>query len=575
MQCYDEKMSRKSSSSSQKDRNKKSDVKPQDKLSGKQRSWKTWKSEFEAFLAALRGENDIPLSYVIRDEEEITEEDLAKLKGPAKEVYDAPLQGTYFEIDNYQVFQHLRSQIVGSSAETHLETFTTTGDGRSAWLFLKMKYEGEDARNAAIAMARKEISSATWEKNIKNWTFDDYCLRHTRANNALLKYGVPVDGPSQVRAFLDGIHNHHMDSIKSNVMFIDDTKNDLGKAIIKFKDTSAALNIVSSGRNSNNDDYRRIGSASRGRNPGRGGNRDGKGQHGYKRPYEGSSNYRGGRGGRGRGKFQGRGRSEQPDDGLKMDKNILDQMSPKQRAAFYKGRDAIRAGDEPQTSSSRNIASATTNPAPVDSPNRDEISAVTDVPYSAASTSFGRAGNRSLQGGQNANQRTQGAISSGYRFVSSARRQQPNIALDYDKRARAEIDSRADTVCAGATFLALEESNHFCGVNGFHSDMAPIKDVPVATVATAYDDPITQETYILVFHEALYFGSSMEHSLISPMQLRHFGLRVDQTPKQYDRESLHGIAFPDQEDHQLVIPFQLHGCISYFPSRLPTQTELD
>jgi len=52
-----------------------------------------------------------------------------QVEGPAKEVYEAPLQGTYFDRDNYQVFQHLQSLIVGSSAETHIESFTTFGDG--------------------------------------------------------------------------------------------------------------------------------------------------------------------------------------------------------------------------------------------------------------------------------------------------------------------------------------------------------------------------------------------------------------------------------------------------------------
>jgi len=85
-----------------------------------------------------------------------------------------------------------------------------------------------------------------------------------------------VDGPSQVRAFLDGKQNHHMDGVKSNMMFNNESKGDFGKAIIKFKDPIAALNLVSSGRNTANDDYCRIGSASRGRNPGRGGQRDGQ-----------------------------------------------------------------------------------------------------------------------------------------------------------------------------------------------------------------------------------------------------------------------------------------------------------
>mmetsp|Transcript_18824 Transcript_18824/g.26697 ORF Transcript_18824/g.26697 Transcript_18824/m.26697 type:complete len:167 (+) Transcript_18824:143-643(+) len=71
------KMSRKTSSSSQKDRNKKSEVKAPDKFNGKQRNWKSWKAEFEAFLAAIRGENDAPLSYVIGDDDDITQDEMA------------------------------------------------------------------------------------------------------------------------------------------------------------------------------------------------------------------------------------------------------------------------------------------------------------------------------------------------------------------------------------------------------------------------------------------------------------------------------------------------------------------
>ena len=566
------KMSRKSSSSSSKDRSKKSDVKAPEKFNGKQRNWKTWKAEFEAYLSAIRGENGTPLSYIIRDDDDMTEEQLDDLEGPAKEIFEAPLQGTYFERDNYQVFQHLRTQIVGSSAETHIESFERKSDGRNAWLFLKTKYEGEDARNAAIAIARKDISSASWERNLKNWSFDDYCLRHTRANNTLSKYGVPVDGPSQVRAFLDGIHNHSMDGIKSNVMFDSETKGDLGKAIIKFKDTTSALNLVSSGRFSQ-EDHRRIGSASRGRGfQGRGGQRDGRN---HKRPYDHVSGHRGGRGGgrgyQGRGRYQsqpGRGRSEAPDDGLKLDKNVLDQMTPKQRAAFYKGREAMRAPDDALTQ--RSIAGVNTSIGQ----QADEISAITEAQanaqMNAASSQFGREGNRSLNNGS----RRQGAVLSGQRFISSARVTKSTPYYDYNKRARAEIDSRADTVCAGSTFKLLEESSQYCVVSGFHNDMAPMQNIPVATVATAYDDPVTQETYVLVFFEALYFGETMEHSLVSPMQLRHHGLRVDQTPRQYDSHSNHGISFPKDEEHDLFIPFHLHGCISYFSSRLPTDSEL-
>jgi hypothetical protein len=33
-----------------------------------------------------------------------------------------------------------------------------------------------------------------------------------------------------------------------------------------------------------------------------------------------------------------------------------------------------------------------------------------------------------------------------------------------------------------------------------------MKDVPIATVATAYDCPMTGRTYVLVINEAIYLG---------------------------------------------------------------------
>jgi hypothetical protein len=65
----------------------------------------------------------------------------------------------------------------------------------------------------------------------------------------------------------------------------------------------------------------------------------------------------------------------------------------------------------------------------------------------------------------------------------------------------------------------------------------------------------------------------METSLIPPAQLWNFGITVDVVPKQYsDGKSLHGIHHPDSNT---FIPFHLHGCISYFSTRLPTQEEID
>jgi hypothetical protein len=48
---------------------------------------------------------------------------------------------------------------------------------------------------------------------------------------------------------------------------------------------------------------------------------------------------------------------------------------------------------------------------------------------------------------------------------------------------------------------------------------------------------------------------------------------VDDVPKQYSNgRSLHGMHHPGED---IFVPFSLHGCISYFPTRLPAQEEMD
>jgi hypothetical protein len=142
---------------------------------------------------------------------------------------------------------------------------------------------------------------------------------------------------------------------------------------------------------------------------------------------------------------------------------------------------------------------------------------------------------------------------------------------DYNLRARAEIDTRADTLCAGSTFILFEATGKVVDVSGFHDSYEAIKNIPVGTCITAID--LEDETIIASFPQSLYFGDTMKTSLIPPAQLWDFGITVDVVPKQYsDGKSLHGIHHPDSN---VFIPFHLYGCISYFLTRLPSDKEIN
>ena len=142
---------------------------------------------------------------------------------------------------------------------------------------------------------------------------------------------------------------------------------------------------------------------------------------------------------------------------------------------------------------------------------------------------------------------------------------------DYIGRYRAEIDTQADTVCAGQGFALIHHTGRIANVSGFHSDIGAITGIPIAQIATAYDTA-EHETFILVFNEAFYFEKTMVTSLIPPQQVCDNGLVCDPLlPCQHSHHLIHGMEDPSSG---LRIPFQLHGCISYFPVRLPTEDKL-
>ena len=133
--------------------------------------------------------------------------------------------------------------------------------------------------------------------------------------------------------------------------------------------------------------------------------------------------------------------------------------------------------------------------------------------------------------------------------------------------AKCELDTRADTICAGKNFRALELTGQTCEVSGFHQSFDSLKNVPIAKAATAYTLE-TGETVILVFNEVLFFGNQMDHSLINPNQIRAYGIDVSDNP--FDKDKDFGI------DHaECFVPFQTAGSTIFFESFVPSDEQLN
>ena len=133
-------------------------------------------------------------------------------------------------------------------------------------------------------------------------------------------------------------------------------------------------------------------------------------------------------------------------------------------------------------------------------------------------------------------------------------------------RGRSELDTRADTSCAGANFKLHELTGQTCSVSPFSDKYDPLTDVPIATCLTAYTNEYGR-TFILVFHEMLWFGDGMDHSLINPNQIRLTGTPVSDDP--FDDTRRLGIDHPTS-----FVPFETNGTCIYFDTHVPTESEI-
>eukprot|EP00536_Pseudo-nitzschia_multiseries_P011193 jgi/Psemu1/28140/gm1.28140_g len=160
-----------------------------------------------------------------------------------------------------------------------------------------------------------------------------------------------------------------------------------------------------------------------------------------------------------------------------------------------------------------------------------------------------------------------------------------SIPLDFDdgenEDGYCELDSHADTTAAGSNMILLnpDQITTHVDVASFSEEYKPIKKIPIGSCATAWTSPTSGQVYIIVFHQALYFGNKLKSSLICPNQVRDCNFNsIEETPCQFDPRSKHGITIQtpmEDDDPRVLIKLSMRNVISYFPTRKPTRLELD
>ena len=131
-----------------------------------------------------------------------------------------------------------------------------------------------------------------------------------------------------------------------------------------------------------------------------------------------------------------------------------------------------------------------------------------------------------------------------------------------------ELDSHADTIVCGSNCTIMHFTGKECDVSPYTDTYEAIKSVPIVQAGTAYDNPETGETTILILNEVIWMGDKMDHTLVNPNQLRAYGLNVQDNP--FSDSPI----FISTEGNEFVLPLSSKGTILGVTTRTPTDNEL-
>jgi len=341
------------------------------------------------FLKSIKNEKNVPLYYILRDQNE--ERDHRNNQGElGAAIYDAAHEGQLYLRDAFQVNQYLDTWVGTGHALTHIRDIQ---DIQERWENLLLHYEGPDAINTLVDAARAALERLKYSGDRHHFNFDNYCERFLHHSNVLSRHGRNLNGLDQVSQFLRNIkcdNNQEMEffrHLKLSVRTNNDTRDNLNRAIIWCKEqvqlekpqgTIQPYRRMGAqhtdfddddGDENYNDDYGSSGNqhggygrGGRGRSYyrysdyGRGRGRGRRGGRGSGRGYRGGG--RGGRGGR-------EGRQNDDDDGLGLPLHIFNMLTKEQKDFYTQARENQRnrnASDNGNDKDTRQASGTQTKP---------------------------------------------------------------------------------------------------------------------------------------------------------------------------------------------------------------------
>jgi hypothetical protein len=182
--------------------------------------WTKFWELLTTYLGRVKGAALTPLSYLVREHDEVTEEqrDAEYLSTQERLIAITALNGTHFDLDNRTLYDEFKPLVVDGPGWSFVKKFDKLKDGRGAVLALKAQAEGTSAKLTRKQAAYASLASSAYLGPRKGFTFASYVTLHQSAHNELLDLDEPVSESKKVTDFQKGIRDPNLNTGKSIVL---------------------------------------------------------------------------------------------------------------------------------------------------------------------------------------------------------------------------------------------------------------------------------------------------------------------------------------------------------------------
>lgn len=269
------------------------DYKEPDDLLKLEKVEKVWDfiDEFPEHLSLYIGQDGRPLSYIIRDEQNVPDEATDPAFGELNARYSSikdeiiqrsSLEGAHYAVDNARVFELINDSINDlKHVKAWIKPHAATKDGRQAWFTFVNHYRGSSELEAIQVQAENRMDKLTYRGEKPRYSFETHVSFHRKSHNEIAKAtGVEITEQVKVRKLLASLQASFLTAAIATIRAQDNLRGDFNETV----------NYLRSFISNSDNEVRTVSRLATGNSQG-GRGRGGRG--------------RGGRGGRGRGNGSG------------------------------------------------------------------------------------------------------------------------------------------------------------------------------------------------------------------------------------------------------------------------------